>query len=86
MFTVGHFFTGIVIVILGTAMIKYSYQVVNFTGRQDWIESKLGSGSTYFVYKMFGLIAVFIGFIYAVGLYDPFMTWLFGPLRGALGR
>lgn len=66
-------------------MVKYSYQVVGFTGRQDWIESKVGQGSTYFVYKIFGIIAIFGGFLYAINLYAPFLTWFFSPLRGLLG-
>lgn len=85
MFTIGHFFIGIFIVALGVLMVKYSYQVVGFTGRQVWIESKLGQGTTYFVYKMFGVLAIFGGFIYAVGLYNSFMFWLFTPLRHLLG-
>ena len=85
MFTWGHFFIGLVGIGLGVAMVKFSYQVAGFTGRLDWIESKLGSGSTYFFYKMFGLIMIFVGLLLATGLYGPFMTGLFAPLRGFFG-
>ena len=82
MFTWPHLFIGLIVLVLGIAMVKYSYQVANYTGRQAWIENRLGSGSTYFAYKMFGLLSIFIGVLYATGLSGAFGNWIFSPLSG----
>ncbi len=82
MFSLSHFFIGLIVAALGTAAIKYNFQLVNMTGSQDWIESKLGGGSTYFVYKIFGLLAIVCGLLYATGLATPFFDWLLSPFAG----
>jgi hypothetical protein len=81
MFTFGHLVTGLLLIVAGVLIVKYTFQLANMTGRLDWVESKLGSGSTYFVYKLLGLAVIVVGFLYATGLAVPFFTWLFGPLR-----
>ena len=71
---------GLMAVGVGILLLKFNFQVVGFTGRQDWIESKLGSGSTYFAYKIFALMVIFGGSLYATGLGTPFFTWFLSPL------
>ncbi len=75
---------GLLAVIAGTLMLKFNYQLVGFTGRQDWIESKFGSGTTYLAYKLLAILVVFAGILMATGLATPFFTWLFSPLRHVL--
>ncbi len=69
---------------IGMAMLKFNYQLVGFTGRQDWIESKLGQGSTYLAYKLFGIALVLGGLVFALGLSELVFGWLLSPLRGLL--
>lgn len=72
---------GILAIIAGTLMLKYNYQLVNLTGRQDWIESKLGSGTTYFAYKLLAIFVVIMGILVVTGLATPFLLWLLSPLQ-----
>jgi hypothetical protein len=84
MLIVNHILWGIVAIVTGVTSIKFNYQLVGFTGRQDWIESKLGSGSTYFVFKMLSILIIAFGILYATGLWDPIGRILFAPLTNAL--
>ena len=81
MITVSSIVYGAVAIVIGTLMIKYTFQLVGFTGRQDWIESKIGSGTTYAAYKFFGVLLVLVGVLGAVGLLGGVATAVFSPLR-----
>jgi len=81
MFSFAHLIYGFIMIGLGVVGLKYNYQIVGFTGRQDWIESKLGGGSTYLAYKLFALFLVIFGLLLATGLADPVLTTLFSPLK-----
>ncbi len=85
MFSLAHLIYGIILVGLGVVALKYNYQIVGFTGRQDWIESKLGAGSTYLAYKLVALIVVIFGLLLATGLANPALNSLLGPLKTAFG-
>jgi len=82
MFTWSHFFIGIVVTALGVVALRYNYQLVGFTGRQDWIENKLGGGSTYWVLKLLALAVIIGGVLYASGFGDSVFNFLLSPLRG----
>lgn len=82
MISLSHILYGLVAIALGIVMLRFNYQMVNMTGRQDWIESKLGSGSTYLAYKIFALAIIFFGILLIIGLGGSFFNWLFSPLRG----
>ncbi len=79
-----NFLWGMLAVGLGILILKFNYQLVGFTGRQDWIESKLGQGSTYLAYKLFAVMLVLGGLVVALGLSDLVFGWLLSPLRGLL--
>jgi hypothetical protein len=85
MFSFAHLIYGIILIGLGVVGLKYNYQIVNFTGRQDWIESKLGGGSTFLAYKVFALLVVVAGLLLATGLADPILRSLTSPLQGVFG-
>lgn len=80
MFNFSHVITGLVLVVIGVLFVRFSFQIGNFTGSQDWIESKLGPGTTYGVYKILGVVAAVGGILYATGLSDPVLGWLLTPL------
>ena len=74
----------ILLVVFGVLSLKYNFKLVGFTGRQDWIESKLGSGTTYFFFKMLSLLMIISGILYITGLGDPIVRWLLSPLANML--
>lgn len=77
----------IVLGILGTAIgliliIKTEWFLENF-GRIEWAEQKLGTeGGTRLFYKLFGLIFIFLAFVYMAGLWDEFLNGTLGRLFG----
>ena len=84
--TIQHLFFGAIAIALGVTALRYNYQLVNMTGRQDWIESKLGSGSTYLAYKLFSLVIIIGGILYFTGLGTPVFQWLLSPLNGVFSQ
>lgn len=81
-FTLSGFIIGLLVAGAGALALKYNFQLVNMTGHQDWIESKLGAGSTYGVYKILSVLIALGGVIYAVGLGDAVFGWLLSPFEG----
>ncbi len=63
-------------------MVKYNFKLVGITGRQDWIESKLGSGSTYLAYQIFAVALVLIGIALISGLSNNLFNALLSPFKG----
>jgi hypothetical protein len=72
---------GLLAIAVGTIMLKYNYQLVGLTGRQDWIERRLGSGSTYMAYKAFAVLLVLVGILFFTGLAGPVFNWALSPLK-----
>ena len=81
MITLGGIVTGIILTALGVLGLRFTFQIAGFTGRQDWIESKLGSGTTYGAYKFFSVILVLVGILEAIGMLHGVMAWLLSPLQ-----
>lgn len=71
---------GLVLIAVGVATLKFNYSIVGITGRQDWIEDKLGAGSTYFVFKLLSILLISGALAYITGFADPLARWLFSPL------
>lgn len=82
MFDLHHIFYGLLFIVIGVVSLKYNYQLVGFTGHPEWIESKLGSGSTYAVYKMLSVLIILGAIIYMIGAGDAVMNWLLSPIAG----
>jgi hypothetical protein len=81
MITVSGVIYGLLAAIVGTLFLVYTFQIVGFTGRQDWIEKYLGSGTTYLAYKLCGLILVAGGILAATGLLHGAIAFVFSPLQ-----
>jgi hypothetical protein len=81
MFSLSHVFAGLVMVGGGICFVKYTFKLVNITGRQDWIERYAGSGSTYGVYKLFGVLLVIVGILFMTGFGGNVLDFFFSPLR-----
>ena len=69
-------------IVLGSLAVKYTYAMVGFTGRQDWIERYTGSGTTYLAFKLFGVIVVIMGLLIGSGFGDNLLEWIVSPLAG----
>jgi uncharacterized membrane protein len=83
-FSFSNLIIGLVITALGVLMVKYTFWLVNTTGPQGWLERYTGSGSTYGIYKIVGVLAVF-GLMLTTGLGGYALDFLFSPLRGLFG-
>lgn len=79
-----NFIYGMLITALGVVMLKYNYQLVGITGRQDWIEKYLGSGSTYLAFKLVSVVLVFGGILFGFGLLDNILDPILMPLGEAI--
>ena len=81
MFNLSHILIGLTMIGLGILMVKYTFQIANMTGKQDWIEKYTGAGSTYGVYKMFGVALVLSGILFATGFGGNLINFIFSPLK-----
>ena len=79
MFSFTGLLIGIVMAVLGVLMVKYSFWLHNTTGPQMWLERFTGGGSTNGMYKIFGVLLVFIGTLVATGFGDNVMSFIFAP-------
>ncbi len=84
-FTFSHFFIGLTMVAIGVIGVKFTFQIVNLTGPQDWLERFTGPGSTYGIFKIFGVLLAIAGLIFATGYGWELMNFLFSPLKGLFG-
>ncbi len=71
-------FIGILLVIIGFLIVWKSRKFIDFFGSISWAEAKLGGGGTNLMYKLIGLIMIFIGFIWATGLWNAFLNATLG--------
>lgn len=57
-------------------MILYRYQIIRFTGKFEWAETKLGSGGSYTLVIIFAMV-IWIGcMMYALGSFDHLFGFL----------
>ena len=80
MFSVQGLIVGLIMTVLGVLLVKYTFWIHNMTGAQDWLERYTGSGSTYGIYKIFGVLIGLIGLLVATGFGDNVMSFFFSPL------
>jgi hypothetical protein len=71
---------GFIAIAIGIVSLKFNYQLVNSTARLEFIESKLGAGSTYLVYKILSVALVLGGILYITGFGTAVFTWLVSPI------
>lgn len=64
----------------GIAMIIYTKQVVDFTGRFDFAERWFLSGGTYTFVKLAGLAMTILSFMWLTGGLQPFLAAVLGPV------
>lgn len=75
------FVWGIIWILMGVGLIKYSFNITNFFGHVPWAENHLGGGGTYSLYKIVGVVVILLSFMYMFNLLG-FITRPLGPLFG----
>lgn len=75
------YFIGICLVLIGVALvIKSEWFLQNF-GTNAWAEDKLGtSGGTRLMYKLLGIISIFLGFLAITNMIQGFLLGTVGKL------
>lgn len=56
--------------VVGFWMIRNSLTLVGWFGQFSWAERYLGAGGSYSAWKLFGILVIILGFLYAVGQLD----------------
>jgi hypothetical protein len=70
-------------VVLGTLMVIKTEWIVQNFGTNAWAEQHLGtSGGSRLMYKLVGLVIIFISMMGLTGMLGPFIIRIFGGLFG----
>jgi hypothetical protein len=75
------FIWGIISILVGVALVKYSFSITNFFGHLGWAEEHLGGGGTNSLYKIAGVTLIILSFLYMFGNIG-FITGPLSPLFG----
>lgn len=70
---------GAIMIAIGCLTLKFNFQLGNMV-RLQWVEGKIGSGTTFMVYKILSVLLVLIGVIYIAGFGDNLINWALSPL------
>ncbi len=77
------YFVGLIVVLIGCAMvIKTEWFLENF-GRSEWAEEKLGGGGTRLMYKLLGVLGIVLAVLGVTGALGEIIVSLFSTLFGA---
>ncbi len=64
--------TGLILIALGVAILRYRYQIYNFTGEWGWANQYLGGNGTITAISLIGLLLIGAGSAYPFGAFDNF--------------
>lgn len=64
------FLLGLILILTGVAIMRYRYQIYNFTGDWDWAMKYLGGNGTVLAIVMIGMFLVGVGAAYPFGAFD----------------
>jgi len=71
---------GLGIAAVGVFFTVRTRTVVEFFGRVDYFDQKLGGGGTNLFYKFLGILGSLIGFLVATNLWDAFLEATLGGI------
>lgn len=75
------FFIGLIMTLVGGFVVMKSEKVLEFFGRSEFFEDKLGTaGGSRLGYKLLGLIVAFLGILTMTGLIQGFIEFVLSPL------
>lgn len=81
MFSLNGLLIGLGLVVAGVLFVKYTFAIANLTGSQDWLERITGPGSTYGIYKIFGVLLVILGLLVGTGYGSNVLAFLLAPVH-----
>lgn len=67
---------------LGFVIMIYRFQIKQFTGNIDWAEQYLGSGGTYNLFIIIGMLISIVSLMYALGTIQDLFSSGLGPIFG----
>jgi len=53
---------------VGFLFVIKNYRIVNTVGRNGWAETKLGSGGTYVLVQLIGIVSMTFGLLFLLGI------------------
>mgnify|MGYP001120859907 CR=1 FL=1 len=83
MHLLGQILLGLILIVAGVLLIKYNYQVSNNL-RISFAEQHMGSGGSYLLWKIIGVVVIIAGLTVMFGLSDNVLAWIFSPLTNAV--
>jgi len=76
------YFLGILAMALGALMVIYTQWFIENFGHSEWAEAKLGGGGTRLMYKVLGIVFIFIALAGMTGVLGPALIGIFSRLFG----
>ena len=76
-----HFIIGLIIIAAGYSLVVKTEAYLSNFGRIEFFEKYLGiEGGSRLGYKLIGILALFLGIVIFLGMWDGFLGWLLGPI------
>jgi hypothetical protein len=66
-------FIGLLVVSVGIACVLRTNDIVGFFGSIEWADEKMGPAGTQLLYKLLGVLAIFIGLVVTFNLWNSFV-------------
>jgi uncharacterized membrane protein len=78
-----HFFSGLIGVIAGFLLIRYSIAITDMFGKVEWAERHLRGGlaGTYSLYRIVGVVCIMLSLLYMFGS----IGFILNPLASVFG-
>jgi hypothetical protein len=80
---IGQIFLGLIIIAVGVLTLLKNYQVAN-TIPLKWFEQKMGTGSSYTIWKLLSAAMIFVGFAVMFGFMDNILSLILSPLTNTI--
>ena len=75
------FFWGTILLAIGLFFVIKTDSILRLNGRVNWAELHLHTlGGTRTLYKLIGLVLIFISFLLYTGLAGTFFLWILSPI------
>ena len=76
-----HYFVGIILVLVGAGMVMKTEWLIENFGTNAWAEEKLGyNGGSRLLYKIIGIVLIFVGFLLITNLFEGFLVGTVGKV------
>lgn len=83
---IGNILFGLLLVAGGVSMLKFNYQISNMFSHNNWFERNFGSGATYIVFQLLGVLVSIYGVLMVLGLHDNIVGFLLSPITNVMER